>query len=325
MPVGIMINGLVDFENIPLETLIGEFSNEIKNFENIEKIKNDFIKFLSKNTPFTSSEEYIKSLLKPFKKRLNDLIDEDGFERAINNKSSKKIPDFVKKFSSYNNEFYSIIPQNYDKKTYNSKIWRIFSNELTYEGTGIIIAGFDKNHHYPTFFVLNLYCNDAGKIIYEEIESVINCENPLIRVFAMNEEAYSFISGVSDDFEISIKNFISDNFSNITANLEWYLENEKMEYKDQIVSALKTELNSFYDDLTQYIQEFKFDMIEDTSYSCEILPRQILCDLANSLIELTALKQKISLDLETVSKESDILLITKANNINWVKYNEEII
>ena len=49
MPVGIMINGLVDFENIPLETLIGEFSNEIKNFENIEKIKNDFIKFLSKN------------------------------------------------------------------------------------------------------------------------------------------------------------------------------------------------------------------------------------------------------------------------------------
>jgi len=39
-PAGIMINGLMDFENIPLETLICEFINKYKDFESIEKLKN---------------------------------------------------------------------------------------------------------------------------------------------------------------------------------------------------------------------------------------------------------------------------------------------
>jgi len=40
---------------------------------------------------------------------------------------------------------------------------------------------------------------------------------------------------------------------------------------------------------------------------------------------LTALKQKLSLDLETVSSESDIALITKTGNLKWIKYTEETI
>ena len=62
-----------------------------------------------------------------------------------------------------------------------------------------------------------------------------------------------------------------------------------------------------------------------TSSCCEYLPRQLLCDLTDSLIKLTALKQKLSLDLETVSSESDIALITKTDNLKWIKYSEEII
>ncbi|MDO5809802.1 MAG: hypothetical protein Q4Q37_01805 [Methanobrevibacter sp.] len=40
---------------------------------------------------------------------------------------------------------------------------------------------------------------------------------------------------------------------------------------------------------------------------------------------LTALKQKLTPDLKTVSSESDNALITKAGNLKWIKYTEEII
>lgn len=111
VPAGIMINGFVNFENIPLETLIGEFKNEINNFESVEKIKNDFINFLSKNTNYTSSQEYLKGVLKSFKTRLCDLIDEEGFEITINNKSMKEIPQFVRDYHNFDYEFNELIPQ----------------------------------------------------------------------------------------------------------------------------------------------------------------------------------------------------------------------
>lgn len=38
-------------------------------------------------------------------------------------------------------------------------------------------------------------------------------------------------------------------------------------------------------------------IIEDTSDSCEYLPRQLLCDFIDILVKLTVIKQKLSLDL----------------------------
>jgi len=55
------------------------------------------------------------------------------------------------------------------------------------------------------------------------------------------------------------------------------------------------------------------------------MPRQLLCDLADSLIKLIALKQKLSYDLETVSSENDIASITKSENLKWAKYTDEIV
>lgn len=142
----------------------------------------------------------MNELLETFKQNLINLLLEEDFDNVINNKQKKSIPEFVKNYSNFDNEFLELIPNEYDKKKYNLKIWEIFAFELSFEGTGIIIAGFDKSHHYPSFFVFNIYFNNNGNIVFEDVESQINCEEPLIRVYAINEEAYSFITGVRNDF-----------------------------------------------------------------------------------------------------------------------------
>lgn len=98
---------------------------------------------------------------------------------------------------------------------------------MNFEGSGIIIAGFDKNSHYPSLFVFNIYCNDEGRLIFKEIESRINCEEPLIRVYAMNEETYSFLTGVSEEFEYSIKNFVKSSNNELIKNMESYLKKRR--------------------------------------------------------------------------------------------------
>ncbi len=324
-PVAIMFNGLMDFEGVPIETLIGEFKENFRKFEDIKTTKKEFLKFLKNHTPHTPIEEYLPVILVPFKDRLYDLIEEDGFKNAINSKPFKEIPKFLKKYHNFNREFHDLIPEDLDKKTYNLKIWRIFSHELDFEGTEVIIAGFDKKNHYGSLSVFNIYCNDNGQIISKDIETIENCSEPFIRVYAMNEEAYAFITGISDDFENYIINYVDDANKEIINNMEWYLTDNNFENRTEIIEALKNEFDSRFLDLNNSINNFKLDSIQYTSSCCEYLPRQLLCDFADSLIKLTALKQKLSLDLETVSSESDIALITKANNLKWIRYTEEIV
>lgn len=88
---------------------------------------------------------------------------------------------------------------------------------------------------------------------------------------------------------------------------------------------LKNELKINLIDLETYIKTYKLDTLINTSNSCEYMPRQLLCDLADSLIKLTALKQKLSYDLETVSSENDIAVITKSENLKRAKYTDEIV
>lgn len=324
-PYGIMINGLMEFEGVPLETLIGEFKQNLKEFDDIKKIKRELIGFISENTPHTSTDDYLTEVLESFKIRLIESIKEDGFKYTIDNNSFRLIPDFVKKYSNFDREFYDIIPDGYDRKEYNLKIWRIFSHELDFEGSQIIIAGYDKKSHYGSLLVFNIYYNNYGKIVLKEMESIENCDEPYIRVFAMNEEAYAFITGVSSDFENHIKSHMIDSAEEILMNMEWYLKDKNYENSQDILEVLKKELNNKFFDLTQTIDTFKLDTLEYTSNSCEYVPRQLLCDFADSLIKLTALKQKLSLDLETVSSESDMALITKTGNFKWIKYTNEIV
>lgn len=141
----------------------------------------------------------------------------------------------------------------------------------------------------------------------------------------MNEEAYSFITGVSDEFEFHIKNYTNSAKVNILQNMEWYLKNKEIKEYDKILKVLKNELNGYNEELNEHIDNFKSKIIEDTYNSCEYLPRRLLCNFADYLIKLTALKQQLSLDLETVSSESDVLLLTKTNKPKWIKYTDEII
>ncbi len=110
VPYGIMINGLMEFEEIPLETLIGEFKQNLKETDDIKKIKDNLIDFIGKNTPHTTIDEYLTEVLEAFKIKLSESIEENGFKYVIDNNSFKLIPDFVKEYSNFDKEFDNIIP-----------------------------------------------------------------------------------------------------------------------------------------------------------------------------------------------------------------------
>ena len=62
--------------------------------------------------------------------------------------------------------------------------------------------------------------------------------------------------------------------------------------------------------------------------SVSVLPKEELAILAESLVNLTALKQKMSMDNETVGGSIDVAVISKGDGFVWIKqkryFNSEL-
>lgn len=326
LPAEIMFNGNADFENFSMEALISKFRStmDFEKLKTIENIKNEFIRFLSKNTQSGDVNEYLKEVLEYFKDDLISRIDAEGFDNVISNARGKEILPFIEEYPGFPDEFFDIIPEDRDKQEFNLIIWEIFCHELSFEGTGVIFAGFDIGHDFPSFFEINIHCNNHGEIVYEEVDSAVNCENPYLKVFAINEEAYTFITGVNSNFEIFLKDYIDDSNQVIIKNVRNLLERENIEGVEDIIEIFKNVINEEYSDFSEYFNYYRMNTVESTSFAIEYLPRWLLCDLADYLIQLTALKQKISSEIESVCMEADVTLMTKYCGLKWVKYNNRV-
>lgn len=123
-PAQMMINGNMEFENIPLETIIQEFikNTKFKRLKTVEEIKNEFIDFIARYCPTSSVDDYIEFIVERFKDELETEIAETGFENIIENRRKRNIYPFIRNYSNFDNEFENIIPKDRDKEKYTELI-----------------------------------------------------------------------------------------------------------------------------------------------------------------------------------------------------------
>lgn len=322
LPVAVMINGNLDFEEISLETLIGEFGKTIDydKIKSVEGVKDELIKYLSENTKSTSLDEYLSWILDDFKEELCYQISENGFDYALATAKQKELPDYIKDYKNFSKEFFDLIPDDKDKAHYNQEIWKMFSHHLSFEGTGMVFAGFDLDNFHPSYSEINLHCNNCGEIIYDEVDSGINCKEPVIKVFAINEEAYTFLTGVSSDFEDYLKSYLKYSKDDFLLELKEKLASKNYDSEEikYIVSSLNLYLNDSYSNICDIIENYKLNTINQISESSGYLPKTILWELASHLIVLTALKQKFSSENENVSIETEGVFISKKIGVEWI-------
>ncbi len=144
-----------------------------------------------------------------------------GFYEVMDFHGRKEITEDLKSVPNFECKFHDLIPDDLDKTEWNLEIWKIFADWIIYEGTGVIIAGYNRASYYSTFFEINIHCNDNGKLLYEEVDSRVDWKEPFIKVFAIKKETYAFLTGVNEDFEVNIMGIIEE------FNKEFLIELEK--------------------------------------------------------------------------------------------------
>lgn len=147
-PIALMFHGPPIFGGIPMETLISEFKEKTKN-ERIKSVldaKSRLLNFIGEVTPKHNLDSFIRHYLKIYKqdlkKHFKNISEKEFFEEI--NSYQKEIPLFLRKYTLNESYFDNILPDfiKKDKNDLNMKLWRAFTEIITFGGVGIVIARF---------------------------------------------------------------------------------------------------------------------------------------------------------------------------------------
>ncbi|WP_407356761.1 hypothetical protein [Methanolobus sp. WCC5] len=185
--------------------------------------------------------------------------------------------------------------------------------------SGIVVAGFGESEIFPSFksYIIEFMVCNKLKYELDKQETISSDKSVVISPFAQREMVDMFMRGIdSSIFEFSVS-FLDEAVMGL---IEHFKENDCV----NIDSAEYTKLNEHAQMLVKdYIT--KMQQIQDENYTSPItnvvsmLPKDELASMAESLINLTSFKRKISLDSETVGGPIDVAIISKGDGLIWIK------
>ena len=321
--IGIMVYGNANLMNVPWETVIKLYRKQIINqpFKTVEDCSKNFIHFLEKNNFSTIEDQESVALSRYyfFHQSIKDAISDraknkrngsiqtnnilsDVFEmtttflnKCPNANKLKVLSDFRKKKEK---DFEAILLKVYENVYENIKddLTRInnlyFKKIINMNTSGVVIAGFGEEEIFPTTCSLTIDQMFMGRVRYSsEITSCCGGDAAIIP-FAQSEMVHSFMEGVEPGCMGIIKQHIHSELNDIKKTqktIDQIKESLKIEYTNPIMSTLKG------------------------------LPKSELALMAETLVNLTSFKRKISNQLETVGGPIDVAVISKGDGFVWVK------
>ncbi|KAF5031585.1 hypothetical protein DSECCO2_626210 [anaerobic digester metagenome] len=192
--------------------------------------------------------------------------------------------------------------------------------------SGIVIAGFGEKEIFPS---VESYLFDGmlfDKLLYREDTThkrQINLETSASIVpFAQDDMILTFMTGINPQLGKSIKMDVKSVFEKCSKMLLSLDTIQKLD--DSTKNKLKTEIqekndkivNSYGKELEKYQQKHCINPVMEIVSN---LPKPELALMAETFINLTSFKRKMSHDSETVAEPIDVAVISKGDGFVWIK------
>jgi len=199
---------------------------------------------------------------------------------------------------------------------------RTVEYDFGFNYSGLVFVGYGEQEIFPAIktyrvegIILNmLKCREESKhkISFESSAAIFP--------FAQHEMVYSFMEGIDPAYQSWIINnflgFIIEYPKIILNVIDELNSSQKQKYLKKIQRVASEEARDRISKITDYSTEHFVQPIIDT---VETLPKPELASMAESLVNLTNLRRKISLKAETVGGPIDVAVISKGDGFIWIK------
>ncbi len=186
--------------------------------------------------------------------------------------------------------------------------------------SGFVVAGFGTDDAFPVLYAFSVYGIAAGTVLYS-VNDEINRggdlnqyphPNPAMVVpFAQDDVVHTFVSGVDRRLLAVFGQYAEGLFEQIAT-----IAGDSKATQESLKAAAESALKDLRDKISQHIKQCHSGPLINT---VSVMPKEDLAVLAEDLVNLTAIKRKMSLDIETVGGPVDVALITKGDGFIWLK------
>jgi hypothetical protein len=190
--------------------------------------------------------------------------------------------------------------------------------------TGLVIAGFGEEQLYPSVVTHLVSGVIDNKLRYKHYPvksgEVDHNSQASIIPFAQSEMVDRFMTGVDPDYKTTSDSYIEELINKypetIAAALDGMSPSDKSTLLDNLKQVGVTLIGQYHKDMQKYRYQKEISPILD---AVEALPKDELALMAESLVNLTSLKRKVSLGAETVGGAIDVAVISKGDGLIWIK------
>lgn len=352
-PVAIMIFNMADLHSVPWEIIIKSYREHLgkNSFPTLDDYAKDLFLFVQNHThlfPAARQDELflIDCITASFE--LIDWIDEQSqvtnatdatskdverqelFDNITKELSTIPLPihfsanavtdalakfgtDLETAFAPALKEFAKGIDPRRFAATVVEAIFKRYSNFLNH--TGIVIAGYGSQAYFPGFVQFDCYGILLGSFIADRAnEKHVTVEDGSdIQPFAMNDMVRTFMLGLSPDIYDVALNCFKESLADLAKNIQMDL---KVESIPDLAMHTQTCLKKFQAELVQAQANEHYLPLTRAVAS---LPVDELASLAETLIMLESLKEKVTRPSESVGGPVDVAVITKSEGVVWIK------
>jgi hypothetical protein len=187
--------------------------------------------------------------------------------------------------------------------------------------SGIVITGFGEKEIFPSLVTYAIDGRLSGALKYKEIENKkITLENGAYVIpFAQREMVDIFMSGIDPRLTDALVESLSEIFNAypqaIVDSIETMNDAEKTSLKTQFEPQSKELITR----ISTYIDNYRASNTVPIINVVISLPKPELAAMAESLVNLTSLKRKVSLQAETVGGPVDVAVVSKRDGFVWIK------
>ncbi len=197
-------------------------------------------------------------------------------------------------------------------------IWEVIKNPEKYlNTTGLVFAGFGDHEYFPSMVEYG-YCGVIGgrHIFKRQSAEKIDHDTPAwISAFAQTSMTDTFSLGLSADVYGSLMVAVVDTIENFADEVA-AKSGGKIDAIDDLSSLVQAARNKISDAvLDKARREHSLPLRSVLS----VLPVDEMAELAETLITLQSLKEKVTKPSETVGGPVDVAIITKHEGLVWVK------
>jgi hypothetical protein len=354
-PVAIMINGHVEHFGLAWEVIIKAFRADLgaRKFATLREYVDQFLAFASAPRFLNSDGQTVTAVVAalatygevrrrlakagepiraaPIREALQEM------RAVVEGRQSLDALDGIG-FAAFNSRYGDIVDgvvagdQDLVDDPFPRGVWALFRRVTwlalkhrlaTSFNTGLVFTGYGNDEFFPKLYEINV---DGG--LFDRIkmwegtsyDMETSPEGSAITAFAQDDMVKAFERGADERF----KGFMVGTFLRFFSRLSMefikhhtqYPPDERRVVEEMMASTINSALTKFVEEFDAFSREFFTDPITNVLRTA---PKESLVELAESLIAITALRQRVSGELETVAGPVDVAVISKGDGFIWIK------